>query len=262
MESVAEHGYKISISGTGADELFSGYYDHHLAYLYEVRDDQELLEASLQNWERHVKPLVQNPHLKNPKLFMENPEFRDHVFLDAKAFASYLKKDWFEEFEEEKLCKDLLRNRMLNEMFHEVVPPLLHEDDLNAMYFSIENRTPFLDRNLFENCNRMPTQYLVKDGGAKAVLRDAMRGIVPDVILNERKKIGFNASILSFLDPKDDAVRSYLLDQSSIFDYVKKEPIEALLKKTEMPNSESKFLFYFISAKMFLEEFQGTEAIK
>ena len=33
MQSIAEHGYRISISGTAADELFTGYYDHHLAYL-------------------------------------------------------------------------------------------------------------------------------------------------------------------------------------------------------------------------------------
>ena len=33
MESIAAHGYRVSVSGTAADELFSGYYDHHLAYL-------------------------------------------------------------------------------------------------------------------------------------------------------------------------------------------------------------------------------------
>ena len=43
---------------------------------------------------------------------------------------------------------------MLNELFHEAVPVILHEDDLNAMYFSIENRSPFLDRELFEFCQR------------------------------------------------------------------------------------------------------------
>ena len=32
MESISNNGYKVSFSGTGADELFSGYYDHHLAY--------------------------------------------------------------------------------------------------------------------------------------------------------------------------------------------------------------------------------------
>ena len=33
---------------------------------------------------------------------------------------------------------ELLRNRMLNELFHEVVPVILKHDDLNSMYFSID----------------------------------------------------------------------------------------------------------------------------
>src|SRR5712691_3503790 len=33
MQAIAERGYKVAVSGTGADELFSGYYDHHLFYL-------------------------------------------------------------------------------------------------------------------------------------------------------------------------------------------------------------------------------------
>lgn len=256
MESVAEHGYKISISGTAADELFTGYYDHHLAYLYEIQNQQPLYELSVRAWEENIKPLVQNPFLSNPRLFIENPKFRDHIFLDSKEFASYLKAKWFEEFSEEKFCESLLRNRMLNEMFHEAVPPLLHEDDLNAMYFSVENRTPFLDRKLFETAYRIPSKHLIQQGAAKAVLRAAMRGIVPDRILDTKRKVGFNASILSFLDHQNEKVKSSLLDQSPIFDYVRREPIEQLLKKGNMPNSESKFLFYFISAKMFLEEFK------
>ena len=35
---------------------------------------------------------------------------------------------------------------MMNELFYEIVPVLLHEDDLNSMNFSIENRTPYLDK--------------------------------------------------------------------------------------------------------------------
>ena len=38
MSHIADHGYKISISGTAADELYSGYYDHHLFYLAAVSD--------------------------------------------------------------------------------------------------------------------------------------------------------------------------------------------------------------------------------
>ena len=153
------------------------------------------------------------------------------------------------------MTDSLLRNRMLNEMFHEAVPVILHEDDLNAMYFSIENRSPFLDRELFEFCYRIPSRHLIRNGFGKAVLRDAMRGIVPDLVLDNPRKVGFNAPILSFLDLKDPEVRSYVLDKSGIFEHIRREKIEALLAQPDLPNSQSKFLFYFLSSKMFLEEF-------
>ncbi len=82
-----------------------------------------------------------------------------------------------------------------------------------------------------------------------------MRGIVPDRILNKPRKVGFNAPVLSFLDVQNDHVRSFLLDDSVIFSHIRKDKIETLIKKASLPNSESKFLFYFLSSKMFLDEF-------
>ena len=254
-ESIADHGYRVSVSGTAADELYSGYYDHHLAYLYEVRDDPEMHTAARDAWARRVKPIVRNPFLGDPDAFVKDPGMREHIFLDAEGFARYLEVEWSEEFAEEEYTDSLLRNRMLNEVFHENVPVILHEDDLNSMYYSIENRSPFLDRDLFEFCYSIPSKYLIRDGLAKAVLRDSMRGIVPQRVLDNPRKVGFNAPIFSFLDTTDPEVRSYLLDESPIFDHVKRDKIEALIGRADLPNSESKFLFYFLNAKMFLEEF-------
>lgn len=255
MESIAEYGYRISVSGTAADELYTGYYDHHLAYLYEVREEPELYASSLRAWKQHIKPIVRNPFLGNPDLFIENPNFRDHIFLDAAGFARYLIGEWSEPFAEKHFTNDLLRNRTLNELFHEAIPVILHEDDLNAMYFSIENRSPFLDRELFEFCHSIPARHLIRDGMAKAILRDSMRGIVPQRVLDNRRKVGFNAPIFSFLDVHEPEVRGYLLDDSPIFDHVRREKIETLISKSDLPNSESKFLFYFLNSKIFLEEF-------
>jgi asparagine synthase (glutamine-hydrolysing) len=123
------------------------------------------------------------------------------------------------------------------------------------MYFSIENRSPFLDRQLFEFSGRIPTKHLVRDGRAKAVLRDAMRGIVPDAVLDNRRKVGFNAPIRDLLDADNPAERRALLGDSPVWEHVDRGRISALLDKRELPNSESKFLFYFLNAKIFVEEF-------
>ena len=255
--AIASQGYRVAISGTAADELFSGYYDHHNAYLYEMQNDPERFASALAEWHTHLGPIVRNPYLRNPLVFVENPAERGHLYLDAEGFAQYLRQPWSEAFAETQYTGSLLRNRMLNELFHESVPQILHEDDLNAMFYSIENRSPFLDRALFEFSCRIPTKHLVQQGRAKAVLRDAMRGIVPDAVLDNRTKVGFNAPILELLDVNDPKVRGWLLDDSPIYEHIRRDRIEDLIAKAAMPNSESKFLFYFINSKMFLEEFGG-----
>ncbi len=254
LETIRANGYRISVSGTAADELFSGYYDHHLFYLCQMRGRPEFAEA-LRNWQTHIHPLVRNPYLRQPELYFADPELRAHIFLDADRFAEFLMQPWHEPFRESKYTSELLRNRMANELFHEAVPVILHEDDLNAMYYSIENRSPYLDRGLYDVCQTFPTRHLIRGGFAKAILRDAVRGIAPNVILDNPRKVGFNAPILSFLDVHDPRVRAEVLAPSPIFDHIRQDKIAELLDGADLPNSQSKFLFYFLTSKIFLEEF-------
>ena len=254
MERVHAEGYRISVSGTAADELLSGYYDHHNLYHYELRESPHL-EAAIAGWKANVRPYVRNPYLQQPKLYFDDPGIRDHVYLRNVELAEFLIDEWWEPFEEQEYTGSLMRNRMLNELFQEAVPVILHEDDLNAMYYSIENRSPYLDRHLFEFSLRIPTQFLVRDGLAKVVLRDAMESIAPRKVLWNPRKVGFNAPVFSFLDVKDPQVKDWLLGTSPIYQHVRRDKIEDLIQQEDLPNSASKFLFYFVCSKMFLEEF-------
>lgn len=258
MQAVAAHGYKIVVSGTAADELFTGYYDHHALFLAEPSViESRVREPALAAWETHIKPLVRNPFLSDPDAFRRNPSFRDHIYLNADEFSAALTHPWQEPFAEERFCGEELRNRMLNELFRETVPVILHEDDLNAMYYSIENRSPFLDRRLFETAASVPTRYLIRDGYAKVLLREAVRGIAPDAVVNCRRKVGFNVPLFDLLDVDDPAVRDELLADSPVFEVVRREAVEQWLAKPDLRNSESKFLFNVLNVKMFVEECAG-----
>jgi len=261
MEKIAADGYKVSVSGTAADELFSGYFDHHNLYLASLEHNSDEQLSARKNWHEIVAPIVRNPFLQDADCFIKNPNLRDHIFLDAAVFSSFLTSPWCERFEEEGYSNIILRNRMNNELFHESVPVILHEDDLNAMYYSVENRSPFLDRRLFEVCQSIPTRHLIRNGRAKAVLREAVRGLAPDIVLDNPRKVGFNVPILDYLDFNDPKIRGQILADSPIFELIKRDAIEALLNKAHLPNSQSKFLFYFLNAKIFLEEFSGVGAV-
>ena len=260
MRAMSQQGYKVSLSGTGADELFSGYYDHHLWYLAQMAHTGQWKEylRGRAAWEEKILPQVRNPLLMNPDQFIRHPSFRrDHLYdgrAEALGFLRYSPK--VAEFTERHFTSDLLRNRMLNELFYEVVPPILHEDDSNAMYWSIENRSPYLDRELFRFTQQIPTRYLIRNGLTKAVLRDALRPWVPAVILDNPRKVGFNAPIEALIHLDDPQVRQQILAQSPIYDVVKHSKVATLLQQRTFTNTQSKFLFNFLNVKTFLEMYE------
>ncbi|KAF0146429.1 MAG: asparagine synthase (glutamine-hydrolysing) [Nitrospirae bacterium] len=251
--AISEGGYKVAISGTGADELFTGYYDHFNLHLYEMRKHPDYL-TYLNDWKEYIEGVVRNPYLQNPELYFSNPEIRAHIYLNNDEFASYLKVEFAEEFSETHFCDSLLRNRMMNEMFYEGTRTILHEDDLNSMKYSVENRSPFLDSRLFNFAYSIPSEYLISKGYGKYILREAVKGLLNDQVRLDRQKKGFNVSINSIIDFNKKKEMEYLLDNSMIFDIVDKSKIEKLIQRYPLPNSHSKFLFNFINSKIFLEE--------
>ncbi len=71
---------------------------------------------------------------------------------------------------------------------------LLKWEDRNSMYFSLEARVPFLDHNLVERCLATDGLGRIKDGMTKAILREGMKGIVPEKIRLRKDKLGFGTS--------------------------------------------------------------------
>lgn len=252
IQEMNERGYKISISGTGADEIFTGYYDHFNLHLYEMRNLPNF-DQYVADWKKYPASFVRNPDLQNPQLYFDNENYREHIYLNNDLFSSMLNNSFKESFIEENYTPSLLRNRMLNELFHEVVRVILHEDDLNSMMYSIENRSPFLDSKLVEFAYSIPHEHLIKNGYAKYILREALSGILNDTVRLSREKKGFNASINSIIDFENPQHIDFILDDSAIFEVVNKQKIEQFIKQKDFPNSYKKFLFNFINAKIFLE---------
>jgi asparagine synthase (glutamine-hydrolysing) len=252
-EAIAANGCKVAISGTAADEIFTGYYDHYSFWLASQAGHPDF-DKRLDEWRGSFGQFVRNRVLRDPLVFANNPCERGHIYLDRDLFASLASGHEAEEFFEETYTDDPLRNRMLNELEHEVVPMILREDDLNSMYYSVENRSPYLNPRLVDFMAAVPSEHLFHNGYSKSVLREAVEGILPDEVRLDRQKKGFNASILSLVDPKDKRTRATLLDSSSaIFDYVDHDRFLAFVDGDLTDNARSKFLFSFISAKTFLE---------
>ena len=252
-EKMKEDGIKVCISGNGADELFAGYYHHYNLYYNSLKSEKEKKKFK-KNWTINLLPLIRNKNYKDldkKKLSTHFTFFKNDFFLNQK-----IKKN-----KEFTFLKNKLKNKMLNELFFQTMPLALIEDDLNAMYNSIENRSPFLNKQLIETAFNTPTILLMKDSYNKYILRKCLKNLTHENIRLAREKKGFNASFDSIFSFRDKNFREWFFDDGSpIFNYVNRSKyLEKFSNQYEkgFPDLNQQCLFNVCSAKLFLENIQN-----
>ncbi len=92
------------------------------------------------------------------------------------------------------------------------LPALLQVEDRTSMAVSLESRVPLLDHRIIELAFRMPARVKLHQGQMKYILKRAMRGIVPDKVLDRTDKLGFPVPLNQW---SQNQLKGYILD---IFD--------------------------------------------
>jgi asparagine synthase (glutamine-hydrolysing) len=257
MKFINKDKIKVVFSGTGADEIFSGYYDHILQYISLIKKDKNFKEV-VKKFKLGALKYIHNPIFKDPYYYIKDFRSRSHIY----PYVKY--KKYFEDeailnlkaFNEENFCTDLMRNRMQNELFHEGVPICLDCEDKNAMYYSIENRSPYLDKKLVEFVYSVPTKHLMKFSRTKSLLREASKGLVIEDVLNDQEKKGFNVSVNSLFNLDNlNTLYERLGKNNPIFSLIKKDKINNIIKDKKNYQENSKLIFSLISSAFFLKEF-------
>ena len=149
---------------------------------------------------------------------------------------------------------------MLNELYHQVVPVILDHDDKNSMFNSIENRSPYLDSDLVSFANSIPTKNLIKNGYQKNLLREVLKGILPNKIRLDRKKVGFNSSLFSVFDKKIIKENYFLLKKNTflktIIDFNKIDNNIFLNTSSGFKDGSDKFLYSLMAVNSFLKNYE------
>jgi asparagine synthase (glutamine-hydrolysing) len=196
-QAIKKSGITVTLDGHGADELFSGYNDIYLNMISSSVDrTSELLAIS--------KSLSSgNYHLNDSKLNLYWNKFLSLTKYVGKKSRSFLWKDYanrYSDFHRLEYKKMSLFDRRLYEIFHvTILPTLLRNYDRYSMANGVEVRMPFMDYRLVTYCFSLPVESKLGGGYTKRILRDAMRGIVPNEILDRRDKVGWNAPLHEWL---------------------------------------------------------------
>jgi asparagine synthase (glutamine-hydrolysing) len=107
------------------------------------------------------------------------------------------------------------------------------------MNWSIESRVPFLTIEMAEFVLSLPESYLLSNNGeTKYIFREAMRGIVPDTILDRKDKIGFGTPELEWLIKNKKKIFE-LIKNSNDFNLINKE--KSLLEIENIISGEKTF---------------------
>ncbi|TKD72103.1 asparagine synthase (glutamine-hydrolyzing) [Pseudalkalibacillus hwajinpoensis] len=198
----------VVLSGEGADELFGGY------NIYREPSSLRLFKPMPTIMKRMVNQVASVlPEGMRGKSFLErgSTPLSERYIGNAKMFEEEEKEKllttYFENEHYQKITKPFYQNvkreNPVNQMQYVDIQTWLRGDillkaDKMTMANALELRVPFLDKEVFRVAREIPIDEKIADGTTKSILRKAVRGIVPNHVL-DRKKLGFPVPIRLWL---------------------------------------------------------------
>ncbi len=224
LTEAARSEVKVLLSGEGADELFGGYpiYREPLAL-----GRLTSLPPSLRRQLRRLGERMPVGMRGRSLLLRGSQTLEERYVGGAKMFSEDAKRallPWPEGssptpstaltapvYRRFSALDEPTRMQQLDLSFW-LAGDILMKADKMSMANSIELRVPFLDRRVFEVARHIPTAFKLANGTTKYVLREAMRGIVPEPA-RERPKLGFPVPTRQwFMGRLRDRVQATLMD--------------------------------------------------
>lgn len=241
---VHECGYKVVVTGEGADELFGGYPAFKRDMLLYGHDDMD--EDQLETYQKSME--------ESNKLFkgaiLSEEQVSHPAFEQVCGFTPSWIQPWMQTLE---IARPLLHNDLLDELSDydpiQTIAESFNSDQIKnrhhldiAQYTwiktmlecqilnwggdrvdmanSMESRPAFLDHHVAEVAKHIPPTYRIKGNTEKWVLREAMKHILPE-ILYKREKFAFMAPPGHTETKKQNAVQE-LIDRHMNKDQIEK----------------------------------------
>lgn len=210
-QGLRQIGIRVSMDAYGINETLGAHYGNILNGSFDRVSQLHSLRRALNN------PSLWKQYVQEKRLPVTGKVIQESKF-DSEQFK---KKNYHTEFFSGKSDQEIATNwteydlesvgrgRFFQSRVYQseggYLQSLLNTVDVSSMAQGVEARTPFLDWRLYCYCLALPVTACVQKGQNKFVMREAMRGVVPDKIL-DRRASSTQPSLLGCLQPVTDEI--------------------------------------------------------
>lgn len=222
---------RVAITGDGADELFGGYPTFNILSCWPFLKRFSPLIKPLCTAGQYFLSWSDKPHSLDMKLRRLSHGF---AYDGSMSFASWLcifspkeaaellgnkTSDVFPTFASDQICSTQLDpvSMMCRLYFRLFLPGVLEKMDRAAMHFSLETRTPFLQRRMMEFAFSLPPRFKVHRGVTKYLMRKSLSNNLPRGIAYSPKKGFLPPMGALFSHMRDPDMTAFLLEACDNF---------------------------------------------
>lgn len=191
MCGARDAGVTVLQDGTGLDEIFGGYRNHHNRYLGEliVSGDPSAPRAAeeyARNWGVTVADAVA---AARAELGLTHTTIDGTVPVRPDLLTASF-RDAYGDVPIPPIVEtgDPMRDVLIDYLQVRKIPRNTRMKDRLSMAYSLELRLPFLDHRLVEYGLRLPSSHRFLDGRTKGIVREALRGSMDDSVRTASKR--------------------------------------------------------------------------
>jgi len=221
----------VALSGDGADEVFGGYRKHYGEWLIQnSATSKKIAVQTIAKLTRFIgesrSGKIGDINRKVQKLAKGYALNSNNRYWDWACFISVLDKNQLLKQNNKLIISDFINisDQNINNILIQDQKFLLPNDmllkvDMMSMANSLEVRTPFLDHNLVDFSNALPSDYKVNKYGRKRILVDSFKDRLPESVYKREKK-GFEIPLQSWIGGN---IKDILYSDLFSEDYIKKQ---------------------------------------
>jgi asparagine synthase (glutamine-hydrolysing) len=251
-------GTIVMLEGQAGDEVFCGY-DHLLpAFVYSF-----LMSGNLRAALATIGARAAISRVGRRRAILDVARHFAPASLRARRMPPWL-GERLDGGTHAAVCGRDVRSHQLHLLGVTPLPAFLHHDDRNSMSVGVESRSPFFDHRLAEAALALRPDELLRDGMLKWPLRAAMRGLVPDAIVDRRDKQGFTVDQTEWVKGRlGDVIGETLAErETAARGYVRVPELRALLASVRAGGRGIDELWRAFITERWLRMFIDPEAVE